>query len=174
MSLSSIAHEYCGLSRRELRQHFEDGEPVDPSSIEGYRYRGVSLGLPEWAIRLSWRKFAKTFYRDPESDLLRGWNVRIEQDDLSQPWRSQMRRGQERRFGYYQVMGVPGSEHIEIDYGLGSRGISPLRRLRDPLRRLDDRGDLLLGLSQVDIGFERRLSTPSWFLLERDSELTVS
>ena len=44
--------------------------------------RGISLGLPAWVERLSWKKFAKAFHRDPRTQRLRGWNVRIEQGAL--------------------------------------------------------------------------------------------
>jgi hypothetical protein len=82
-----------------------------------------------------------------------------------------MKKGAEWRFGPYQLAQEAGSDHMEIHYGRGSTGLSPLRRLRDPLRRLDEDCDLLLGASLVDLGFGKRLSTPSWFLLERDEAL---
>lgn len=167
MTLSAQAKSICAMSRKELSQVFEDAPPVDVNRIADYRYRGVSLGLPSWIERLSWKKFAKTFVRS-EDGSIGGWNLRIEQDDLDSPWRPQMKRGREWRFGYFGVREVPNSQHVEIDYSLGTRGLSPLRRLRDPLRSLDDNGDLLLGRSLVDIGIARRLGTPSWFVLERD------
>lgn len=170
MTLSSEARKLCSLTRAQLQERFDTGRPVIPEAIEGYRYRGVSLGLPAWIEKLSWKKFAKTFYRD-ERGAIRGVNLRIEQDSFDLPWRPQIKKGVAWSFGPFQLADVPGTEHIEIDYGLGSKGLSLMRRLRDPLRSLDDSGDLLLGCSHVDIGLGRRLTTPSWFLLERDQPL---
>jgi hypothetical protein len=170
MSLSIQARALCQLNRVDLAECFAAGEPVLPDAIVGYRYRGVSLGLPTWVERLSWKKFAKTFYRH-ESGAIRGWNLRMEQDSLDEPWRAQIKNGAEWRFGPYQLAQEGESDHVEIDYSKGSSGLSPMRRLRDPLRRLDDSCDLLLGASLVDLGFGKRLSTPSWFLLERDQAL---
>lgn len=170
MSLSEKALDLCSMSRSELESIFETASPVALEQIEGYRYRGVSLGLPGWVETLSWKKFAKAFERRSDG-LVHGWNLRIEQDDLSLPWRPRMKRGQEWRFGPFGMRLVPGSDHVEIDYGLGTKGLSPLRRVRDPLRSLDDEGNLLLGCSQVDLGIGKRLGTPSWFVLERDQPL---
>ena len=170
MSLSEKALELCSKSRTELAGIFEAAAPVDITAIEGYRYRGVSLGLPAWIETLSWKKFAKAFERGNDGRV-HGWNIRIEQDALSLPWRPQMRRGKEWRFGPFGMREVPNSPHVEIDYGLGTRGLSPMRRLRDPLRNLDNSGDILLGRSFIDIGITKRLATPSWFLLERDQRL---
>ncbi len=170
MTLSDKSLAYCTLSRSELRHLFDDALPVNLEKIEGYRYRGVSLGLPSWVERLSWKKFAKSFVRN-ESGQIHGWNVRIEQDDLNLPWRPQLRDGIEWRFGYFGLRPMPGAEHVEIDYGMGTHGLSPMRRLRDPIRSLDANDDILLGHSLIDVGLGRRIETPSWFLLERDVRL---
>jgi len=158
------------MSRLQLAQLFAEASPVSPSAIEGYLYRGVSLGLPAWVEALSWKKFAKAFVRD-DAGGVHGWNVRIEQDALTLPWRAKQRRGKEWRFGPFGLNSSSPSGDVELDYSLGTRGLSPLRRLRDPLRRLDAESDLLLGRSLVDVGLGRRLATPSWFVLERDQLL---
>ena len=116
---------------------------------------------------LTWKKFAKTFYRHANGKV-RGVNLRMVQDGLNNPWRVQTKHGEPWSFGPFELATEKEGRHIEIHYGRGSEGLSPLRRLRDPLRRLDAEGDLLLGMSLVDVGFGRRLATPSWFLLERD------
>ncbi len=170
MSLSAEALALCQLSRSELALRFSDAAAVDPEAIVGFRYRGVSLGLPEWVIRLSWKNFSKTFYRH-DGGRVRGLNLRIRQDALSQPWHVLQKGGRDYSFGPFEVAKEEGTDHVELHYGRGSQGISPLRRLRDPLRMLDDKGDLLLGASHVDLGFGRRVATPSWFLLERDQAL---
>ena len=108
MTLSSEAKALCALSRSELQQRFDAGDAIVPESIEGFRYRGVSLGLPAWVERLSWKKFAKTFYRD-EHGHTRGWNIRIEQDSFDLPWRARIKKGKEWSFGPFQLAAVPGS-----------------------------------------------------------------
>ncbi len=170
MSLSEKSLAYCAFSRDELHDLFRDALPTVLETIEGYRYRGVSLGLPSWVERLSWKKFAKSFVRS-QSGQVHGWNVRIHQDDLDLPWRPQLRDGIEWRFGSFGLRFMPGSDHVEIDYGMGTGGLSPMRRLRDPIRSLDANGDVLLGHSLIDVGLGRRIATPSWFLLERDVAL---
>ena len=61
------------------------GHPVDPAQLEGWVYRGTSLGLPSLVERLTWKTFQKAFWRDPATGRLLGWNVRLEQDGLDAP-----------------------------------------------------------------------------------------
>ncbi len=158
--------ELCNVRRPKLSEIFAGASPVALESIANYRYNGISLGLPGWVERLSWKKFCKDFIRKSDGSV-HGWNVRVEQDGLQSPWQPQQRRGKEWRFGPFGVRTACTSPHLEIDYSHGTSGFSPLRLLRDPLRSLDASGDILLGRSLVDVGGGRRLSTPSWFVLER-------
>ncbi len=160
-------------SRTELMRVFSRAQPVRPDAIADYRYRGISLGLPGWVERLTWKKFAKSFARHADGSI-RGWNERIVQDGLDAPWRTQLRGGEPWHFGWFGVVPCAGSDDCEIDYSVGTHGLSPLRRLRDPLRSLDEDSHTLLGYSLVDIGLGKRLSTPSWFALYRDSKLATS
>src|SRR5262245_37281178 len=74
------ARDLRTASNDELRDAIVHGHPVDPRELEGWAYRGTSLGLPKVVERLTWKTFQKTFYRDPVSQRLLGWNVRLEQD----------------------------------------------------------------------------------------------
>jgi hypothetical protein len=120
--------------------------------------------------RLSWKKFAKSFHRDPRTQQLRGWNIRIEQDGLDRPWRSRMRRGVPWTFGHFAVT-RDDRDRVLLDYGAMSGSLDPMRTLRDPLVALE-RGsvEMLLGWSYLAIG-PARVPTPSYFLLERDRPL---
>jgi hypothetical protein len=111
---------------------------------------------------LSWIKFAKAFHRD--GDRVRGWNIRIEQDELDRPWRPKLRRGRAVTFGPFVVVA---RDAVVLDYGLGGGAMSALR---DPVVALDDRADVLLGRSLLQIG-RTTIPTPSYFLLERDTRV---
>ena len=63
--------EFLGLSRRDLRALFEDGHSIDPVDLHGSVYRGISLGLPRWMVKLTWLKFMKAFQVDPKDGLER-------------------------------------------------------------------------------------------------------
>ncbi|HSN28440.1 MAG TPA: hypothetical protein VLT45_19275 [Kofleriaceae bacterium] len=157
-------------SRAELRALLEGGHPVDPAELADTVYRGISLGLPAWVERLSWKKFAKAFHRDPRTGALRGWNIRIEQDGLDQPWRARTRRGRTWTFGHFAV--VREAEHLVLDYGAG-RALA-MRAVRDPLVALEaGSARLLLGRSDVALG-PARLATPSYFVLEREGPLALA
>jgi hypothetical protein len=152
------------LSRRELESLLRDGHAIDLTQLEDTEYRGVSLGLPGWVERVTWKKFMKTFAVDRRGNLA-GWNVRIIQDGLDAPWRPMTRRGQPITFGHFDVDHQPAGTAM-----LRYRGA--MQFLRDPLVALDA-GDcsLLLGRSLVSVG-PWRIGTPSYFVLEREGPLT--
>lgn len=155
-------------SQGELRSLLERGHPIDPARLDDTVYRGISLGLPAWIERLSWKKFAKAFHRD--GGALRGWNIRIEQDGLDRPWRARTRRGRTWTFGHFAV--VREGEHLVLDYGAG-RALA-MKAVRDPLVALEAGSvELLLGRSDLALG-PARLRTPSYFVLEREGALAAA
>ncbi len=159
-----------------LRARVVGGYPIDPAAIEGYAYRGTSLGLPKAIERLTWKTFQKTFYRHPRSNRLFGWNVRLEQDGLDAPSRPKRRRGVPITEWGYEVIapdGVPMPRGFDrglvIDYGRAPRPPAlAVRFARDPLVALaPGDADALLGVSYLVVG-GRMLETPTYFTLERD------
>jgi hypothetical protein len=150
--------DLVGASRDELAALARDrGRPFDRALLAGRRYDGISLGLPRIALRLTWTKFAKQFHREPGTDRIRGWNVRIEQDSLDLPWRPRRRRdGNHVTFGHFDVVSRDGV--VVLDYRI--------RVLRDPLVALGDGdgADVLLGWSELAFGIAS-VTTPSWFVL---------
>lgn len=156
-------------SRAQLRERLLHGHPVEPSALEGWAYRGTSLGLPRFVERLTWKTFQKTFWREPSSGRLLGWNVRLEQDGLDAPSRPKVKRGEPVTTGHYEVVRPEGvrapdgfNRGLIIDYG----------RLRDPLVALEPgNSDLLLGVSYLALG-PLCVETPTYFLLQREHPLT--
>lgn len=172
--------DLLSLDARALAALLAAGHPIDPHSLDDREYRGISLGLPHFVEALTWKTFKKVFHRDPTTQRLRGWNVRMKQRGIDGPFEPLMRGGAPVTFGHYEVVeatpdNVPAGcdRGLLIDYGRGdNRRLDPIRRLRDPVVALAAGSvDLLLGWSFVDLGF-RRVSTPSYFCLERDTPLT--
>jgi hypothetical protein len=167
------------LDRDDLAQVMRTGHPVDPAALDDTVYRGTSLGLGRLIERLTWRTFAKTFHRDPETGRLRGWNVRCEQQGDADPLVYLQKRGAPFTFGHYRVVplrdegtgrGLPGG--LLLDYGgAGNARLDPASRARDPVVAVNP-GDpsLLLGWMYMDLGvaFPR---TPSFFTLQRERAL---
>lgn len=162
--------QLLGATPRQLRALLAAGHPIDPAALANTTYRGISLGLPAWVERLTWKKFTKAFHRDPRDGRLRGWNVRIEQDGLDRPWRPRLRDGRPWTFGHFAV--VSERDRLLLDYGAGgNRRLDPLGLLRDPLVALRAGSvERLLGWSYLAIG-PVDVPTPSYFLLERAEPL---
>lgn len=167
------------LPRPALMKLLRGGHPIAPGALDDWEYRGVSLGLPRFVERLTWKTFQKTFHRDPATGALRGWNVRIEQRGLDAESVALTRGGAPFTFGHYRV--VPGADvrspegcdrGLMIHYGLGGNApLDPMGRVRDPIVALNEgSADLLLGWSYVDVA-GLLVHTPTFFVLERERRL---
>ncbi len=175
----TTARELRSASKRVLREHIVNGHPVDPDALEGWVYRGTSLGLPGVVQRLTWKTFQKTFYREPGSGRLLGWNVRLEQDGVDAPSRPKVRRGRPVIEWHYEVIpprGVPMPDGFDrglvIDYGRGRVPDLTMRFIKDPLVALTPgSADELLGVSYLTVA-GRCLETPTYFTLEREQRIT--
>lgn len=167
------------LSRPALAGVMRQGHAIDPTALDDTVYRGTSLGLGRVIERLTWRTFAKTFHRDPQTGRLRGWNVRCTQTAADAPITYLKRGGQPFIFGHYRVVplrdegtgrGLPGG--LLLDYGgAGNPRLDPASRARDPVVAVHP-GDptLLLGWMYLDLGVAFP-PTPSFFTLERAGAL---
>ncbi len=171
------------LTTDGLYRLLAEGHRVSPDAIAEHEYRGVSLGVPGWVERLSWKKFRKSFHRD-ETGALMGWNTRLRQNGLEQPDRPMEKKGAPFTFGPYGVFPmdayrlpkrrggqVRADQALMLDYG--ARPNPPhLSRLRDPLVSVHE-GDasLLFGWSYLDLGFTSR-TTPSFFLLQSPAPIS--
>jgi len=166
--------DFLTMNRQQLAESMRRGHAIDAHALDDSAYRGISLGLPRWAERLSWKTFQKTFHRDPATGVLRGWNVRVEQRGLDAPSTALVRRGAPFTFGHYVVTDLPTRTPRGIQRGLlidYTPGGGLTSRVRDPLIAVNEGNvDLLLGWSYVDLGLVR-LPTPSYFLLEREGPI---
>lgn len=155
----------ASASRPVLAQALAEGEPACPDKLAGWRFLGLSLGLPAWVDRLAWRIFEKDFVADAGG--VRGWNVRLEQEDWHPDLkpRAMERGGAPFSFGHFAVRRDP--VQTILDYGLGENpALDPTRLVRDPLVALDPEQRWLLGQSRLQIG-PLDVATPSYFLLHR-------
>ena len=161
------------MRRGELARALREGHGIEPRALDDSAYRGISLGLPAFLERLSWKTFQKVFHRDPATGGLRGWNVRVEQRGLDAPSLAKVQKGVPWSFGHYTVRELPAraprglTRGLLIDYS-PERGL--MSRLRDPIVALREGSvDFLLGWSYLDLGVA--IPTPSYFLLEREGPL---
>lgn len=171
------AEELRSLPTVRLRELLLDGHEIPMDALANTCFRGVSLGLPRWIEKLTWKTFRKTFFQDPETGVLRGWNVRLQQtgyDFPSQPKHN--RRGHEVTFGHYRVVPLQGIAGLRQGVLLddregGNPTTDPARFILDPLVAVNPGNhDLLLGRTWIALG-SRVIPTPSYFSLERECSL---
>lgn len=171
--------DLVALGAAGLDRVMKSGHPIEPDVLAGREYDGVSLNLPKVIVRLTWLKFAKVFHREADGSL-RGWNCRVVQSPLDQPWELERKDGEPVTYGHYAVVPVGSyrmpraySAGLMLDYGLGGNPrTDPSARMRDPIVAVNE-GDstLLLGWSYIDVGLAR-VGTPSYFALRRGVELS--
>jgi hypothetical protein len=162
------------LSRAALRERMRAGFPVARDCLADTAWLGVSLGLPRWAERLSWKTFSKCFVCQPGTGALTGFNVRLRQDGIGAEPVPMRRNGRAITFGHFEVVATPpagpGSdlpEGLTLDYGRGGNGWwNPISLLRDPIVALGpEPGAPMLGWSWLALG--SGIGTPSYFVLSR-------
>jgi hypothetical protein len=169
------------MERRELNRVMFQAHPMDLQTLENSNYTGVDISLPKLMNRILWKTFRKTFYRDPATGVLRGWNVRVEQtgwDGSTVPMRD--KRGQMVTFGHYEVrptadLKFPGGwqGHHYLDYRFaGNPSLDWTRFLYCPLVAVNA-GDsnLLLGWEVIRIG-AAVIPLGDYWLLKREGPLS--
>ncbi len=163
------------LPRSELRALLRGGRPVDPRALEGFAFRGTSLGLPPLVERWTWKTFQKAFWLHPRTGRLMGWNVRLEQDGVDARSRPRLRGGAPDCRWFFEVLpsrGLGGVDTALIDYARGPNPLfEPMRWVKDPLVAVGPDDDLLLGVSWVVVA-GGCLETPTYFSLRREHPVT--
>jgi hypothetical protein len=154
--------DLCSMDARGLHAIVTRAHPLDVEAMAGKQYLGVDLSLPAWMNRLLWKTFRKTFYRDPATGVLRGWNVRLEQRGVEGPSVPLTdRRGRALSFGHYQVRSAEGVHFPRgwrgphyLDYGVaGNLPWDPARFGFTPLVSVNaGSADLLLGWEVFRLG----------------------
>lgn len=150
------------MDAEQLHQVMLQGGPLDPMALAGNQYVGVDLSLPTVASKLLWKTFRKTFHHDPDSGVVRGWNVRMQQLGIEGPELPMRdRQGVPVTFGHYRVSrasGIPFPKgwrggHF-LDYGsAGNKRRDPARLGYTPLVAVNPGSmDLLLGWEVFKVG----------------------
>jgi len=168
VKIPESAKPLLGASLFGLHRALRDGHAIEASALDDTEYLGISVGMPRFIEKLTWKTFTKTFHRDPETHELRGWNVRMEQTGIEGD-AIPLKRGDEPfTWGHYRV--YPEGRALMIDYGVPGNPFF-VSRMRDPLVAVVP-GDpsVLLGVSYFDLGLFRLL-TPTYFVLVRRGPL---
>lgn len=175
--------DLLAMDRRQLHQVMVDGEPLDHARLADSLWMGVDLSLPPWLGKLLWKTFRKTFHRDPETGVLRGWNVRLQQTGWQDPGAPMLTRaGAPLTFGHYEVRSAKGLKFGKgwsgadyLDYGVaGNKLLDVARFTYAPLVTVPGAdGDLLLGWEIFKLG-PLRLPLPLYWALKYEAPLPAA
>jgi hypothetical protein len=154
--------DLLAMTNRERRSIMMRALPIDLKSLDNTMFRGVDLSLPRLANMILWKTFRKTFYRDPATGILRGWNVRLEQTGWEGPGVPKRNaEGKQITFGHYHVLpaqgrrfpgGWAGPQYLDYTVA-GNPWFDPAALGYCPLVAVNEgRNDLLLGWEVFKVG----------------------
>jgi hypothetical protein len=150
----------CRSPERLLEERMQRGVTPRLEDLQGYEFRGFNVHPGAELIRS--RKFKKGFYAEPGvEDLLQGYNVRVLQNGLLNPWVDKLERGEPIREFPYEARPLRRGHDPErypnalfLDYGLSSKSaLDPSIYLRDYLVQVyEDNPDLHVGRAFYALG----------------------
>jgi hypothetical protein len=155
-------------SQRVLERLMETGDRVTVEEVVGFEFRGWNLNPLTTVLRA--RKFKKGFYRDRLTGAPWGYNVRVRQGGIDEPWVALPSEEHPDRFYFFGVS-EPAPSHrypnaLVIDYRRRPDNPIFVRYLVDyvvaPAR---PNRDLLLGKSYAELPFVQPVL--GFFVLER-------
>lgn len=170
------------MNCRQVAEVFWNGHPVNHDKLHNTKYMGVDLCLPKWVNKLLWKTFRKTFYRDPKTGVLRGWNVKLEQTGYDFPTVPKKNsKGEELAFGHYHLCsakekkfpkGWQGADYL--DYGIAGNSTGDMARLGYcPIVAVNEGSmDVLLGWEVFKIG-SLFIPMNDYWVLKREGKLEV-
>ena len=170
------------MTNAQIRQIMMKAHPIDLDSLKNTMYLGIDLSLPKIMNMILWKTFRKTFYRDPETGELRGWNVRMEQTG----WEGRGKpktdsKGRQIAFGHYRVLPARGlkfpggwSGDQFLDYTTaGNHWYDPAALGYCPLVAVNrGRNELLLGWEIFKVG-PLFVPLPDFWALKLEGPLDV-
>ncbi len=176
-------NDLLAMNRHQLHQVMVDGQPLDHERLAGTVWMGVDLSLPGWMGKILWKTFRKTFHRDPDTGVLRGWNVRLQQTGWTDPGVPMLdRKGDALTFGHYHVLPAAGRRFGKgwsggdyLDYGVAGNTLLDVARFTyAPLVTVPGgNGDLLLGWEVFKLG-PLRLPLPLYWALQYEGTLDAA
>jgi choline dehydrogenase-like flavoprotein len=101
-----------------LDQLLQTGAPITAVEVAGHEYRGWNMNAATTIIGT--RKFKKGFFRDPGTGGFWGYNIRVKQGSISEPWEALPSENDPKRFYFFGVSDpTPGGLYpnaLVVDY----------------------------------------------------------
>jgi hypothetical protein len=166
--------------KSQLEKLLKEGQKPPKESLEGWKFRGLNVGLGAKLIRR--QKFIKCFYTKDlgYGSVLTGHNFVAEQNKPEEEYLIKKRKGQDRREGFYVIEDARLNPRYQkyphaalINYKRADNvWYEPAGLLRDYLvQPYPDNPDLLLGKAYLFIGPLEILA--GFFVLERHEKMNV-
>ena len=175
--------DVLAFSNDDLFEIMRTAHALDLEAIADHTYTGIDLSMPSWFHRLMWKSFRKTFHKDPETGIVWGSNVKVEQVGWDTPPPAKRNaKGEPLTFGHYEVLSAEGKRFPRgwkgahyLDYRNAGNPVwdFPANRGYCPLFAVNE-GDmgLLLGWEVFHVGVQ--IPITDFWVLRREGPLAAS
>src|SRR5262245_58007164 len=133
-----------------LEEVLRSGAAMKVEDVVGFEFKGWNLNPMTSILRV--RKFKKGFYRDKKTNIAWGYNVRVRQGRINEPWVPLPSEDHPKRFYFFGVTDpAPGNRYpnaLVVNYSRwpGNRPINPVRYIVDYIAAANSANhDLTLG-----------------------------
>lgn len=104
--------QLAALKDNDLEKTLKAGLPPTVADLTGYEFRGWNQNSGTDIIGT--RKFIKGFYGSKPDGTGWGYNMPVEQNGLSQPWKPKQEKGKDIRYAFFKVL--PGARMKDSVY----------------------------------------------------------
>ncbi len=171
--------DLCTSSKAQLEQYLKDAKAPALESLSGYEFRGYNvLAAHEKAVMslLGGLRFIKCFFpakgTAASGTQLQGYNLKIKNGGLNEPWTAIPNEEKPNRLGYYKAYPTrnrpgenPYPNAMFLDYAQPENGLFTGKTIDDYVVQPDiENPDLLIGKAYTRLGF---MTPTTYFILER-------
>jgi hypothetical protein len=179
MSNGSAHYTFEALTKCDnvrLGQLLKEGANPELKDLVGYDFRGFNM--QNLTTLIGTRKFKKGFFGDPDEGHIWGYNIRVVQNNLSDPWIALPNEDNPKRLAFFKVFPPEPTGRdadypnaLVVDYSKWEDYfvLNPTKYILDYLVFQDPgNNDLLLGISYFALGNMRTFA--GYFVLERHNK----
>lgn len=167
--------DLCTSSKAQLEQYMKDAKGPSLESISGYEFRGFNVLAPHEKLVMTILgnvRFIKCFFPAKDGGAMQGYNLKVKNGGLDDPWSTVPNEQSPARLGVYRVYATRNREGknlypnaVFLDYAQPENGLFSGSTIDDYVVQPDPANpDLLLGKAYTRLGI---MTPATFFVLER-------
>lgn len=167
--------DLCTSSKADLEKYMKEAKGPSLDSISGFEFRGWNVLAPHERLVMAVLgnlRFIKCFFPSKDGGPMQGYNLRVKNGSLDDPWSTVPSEEKPARQGVYRVYASRNREGtnlypnaVFLDYAQPENGLFSGKTIDDYVVQPDPSNpDLLLGKAYTHLGV---MTPATFFVLER-------